>query len=568
MNQVGHFLRKDLRRYWPGLVLANSLWAANLWCGLQFYGLPLNVARNNPSSSILVQLLPLAYYILAFVIPIAAVQEDVVVGDRAAWLTRPIAGGKLLAAKLLLVMLGLAIPAALISGVALLTLRAPLGWVGSAALLVGEMTILGNLGALAVGAFTKTLKQAMLVILGLFFSFLVFGLTLGASRPAQHLLTMIKLWPGAWAQHLSGGTEGFLHLAVAATTVLVVLVVLYRERRIARALVVLVVMVWAASGLVHYWPWDFMAPQPDASFVPLQDAELVAHGAIGAAYPADPDIAPAAPMRARTTFEGRVLLAMPVAIEGVPAACFLQLSTAGEIKLVLPDGRVVRGQGSPGSNTDPRSAMPAALGVAPTKTTRQVAEIQFSVAAEDFSLLAGQRVRVEAQIRAVPIGFRISHQFPLSPGQRFRVRGEVWQVQALTQQGNGPWTVLVDFAGLRDREKETDLSLKVVLALLNAGRNEVAFPQSGSPALAVMNAYEKWLCGVNVGELREEFRDCRARPTGQPRGAIDDDWLRGADLVVLTSTVGPRLDIPLVALGIEVPATARQDPAFIHIIRE
>lgn len=107
MNQVVHIFRKDARHYWREIVVSLLLVAAYGWReasrpGLQASG----VGVRGLLFSLLTPLVPLAW---AFLI-VRVVHGEPLVGDRQFWVTRPYEWRKLLAAKLIFMVVFVNVP--------------------------------------------------------------------------------------------------------------------------------------------------------------------------------------------------------------------------------------------------------------------------------------------------------------------------------------------------------------------------------------------------------------------------------------------------------------------------
>jgi hypothetical protein len=209
MGQIVHIFRKDVRRHWWEIILSMLLlgafaWKApREWAG-QAYG---NGIDTRFWLGLLGPLVPIAW---AFLI-LRGVQEESLVGDRQFWVTRPYEWGKLLAAKLLLIITFVSVPL-FIANIFLL-LRA--GFVPS-------RYISGLLGlqllwvlflispAVTLGAITSNIGQSVLAVLGVLL-YIIGVSTLASVLPNQGL-------PGA--ETLPDSLQSFVLISTCLTVVL------------------------------------------------------------------------------------------------------------------------------------------------------------------------------------------------------------------------------------------------------------------------------------------------------------------------------------------------------------
>src|SRR2546430_5848802 len=133
MNLPIHILRKDLRKF--GFLIGLSVLVtifgycivlSNLDATRVFSGIASNLTK-------LFQQAPLARWVTVFLLSVWVILEDRGVGDRVAWMTRPIHVRHILVAKFSFLVLAVALPAGLVGLGVALWLKAPL----TAALAVG-----------------------------------------------------------------------------------------------------------------------------------------------------------------------------------------------------------------------------------------------------------------------------------------------------------------------------------------------------------------------------------------------------------------------------------------------
>jgi hypothetical protein len=152
MRDIVRIFRKDLQRFWPFAIAA-----ALLAFFLAFFPM---LGLNHANYSVISAAESLRFIVVGLVV-VAVVQEDLVMSDRAAWITRPVKAPTMLAAKLLFFLALLAFPFGIITAVG--AHQFDLG-VGVCAAIGGEeaarlflVTVLFSL----IGAITSSLLTAV-----------------------------------------------------------------------------------------------------------------------------------------------------------------------------------------------------------------------------------------------------------------------------------------------------------------------------------------------------------------------------------------------------------------------
>ena len=113
MKQIIHILRKDIRHHWPEIVLSLAALAGRCWHDVTIWSH--ERSRIAFWSTVIEVLVPITWGILV----LRVIQSEPLVGDRQFWITRPFEWKKLLAAKLLFIVLFINVPL-LIAGIVLL----------------------------------------------------------------------------------------------------------------------------------------------------------------------------------------------------------------------------------------------------------------------------------------------------------------------------------------------------------------------------------------------------------------------------------------------------------------
>jgi len=109
MNQVLHILRKDIRRYWPESMASLAATGLFTWNAVRSWRPPegyMGLAMNRSLQPFVSLLLPIAWWLLV----VRVIQGESLVGDRQFWITRPYDWKKLLAAKVVFILLFINLP--------------------------------------------------------------------------------------------------------------------------------------------------------------------------------------------------------------------------------------------------------------------------------------------------------------------------------------------------------------------------------------------------------------------------------------------------------------------------
>ncbi|MGD1031212.1 MAG: hypothetical protein ABSA05_08735 [Opitutaceae bacterium] len=578
MKNLCHLLAKDLRRFWPLLLLSAGILAANLCLTLNFYGSPFSYQGGSQLRPLLMQLLQVACFLLAFVVPVVVIQEDQVTGVRPAWLTRPIRPGTLLASKLVFLLLGLSVPAAVLNCVASGYLGASFGAVASTATSTAEIVAIIFLFAALFGAFTKTLFQAVTALLGVLVCLVVFSMWFASAK----INIPRPPWPWPSPFHHSAETANFIGKIVIILAAIGALGHMYRWRRRIQTLGVLLLLVWAGAVLGRYLPFDFPPPGPDTSF-PSPNAAGIAVQVYSPESLAGPRAAASGgPVRAEIQPDGSVRIAVSYRVQGIPPETFLKVSSGLITKIDLADGRKIDGarhaitgptnamarivlederrmEGAPYSmtgTTDNRPAVESALGLPPSAARPRTFEIGTDVPASVFAKAKGQTARAEGVVLLTPFAYRILYKFPLAVGVNHRIQGEGWQVRAMDGIDDGAWKLVVDYVGTRSYISTSVLTGDpdpLVLALVNSERNEVSISESGS-------IIGTWMCGFSVQTIQRQFVQRRPRAGGPAVRGIDADWIRHADLYILAPSQGVPFLHNIADNHLEIPSVAKPAP--------
>ena len=259
MSQILHIARKDLTRLrWMLL-----FWVALVGARVVLFSMgPFFAFADEMRHIVFLQLremLTLVELLMMAIVTARLVHEDAAVGVNAFWLTRPYHPRSLIAAKLLVAAIGVALPAALGDVAELLIARAR-----ASDLIVALPGVYGGharwvLALLVLGALTASLGTFALAIV---------GIAVASTILLSLFLIGAILFLGDTAS--SGGgrngddTSAFIAWAAYFATALGVIAYQYRYRRRGRAVALAVAGLAATLILPAYWPWRFaQRPQPD-----------------------------------------------------------------------------------------------------------------------------------------------------------------------------------------------------------------------------------------------------------------------------------------------------------------
>jgi len=207
MNQILHILRKDMRRHWPEIVASALLLAAFVWREPREW----SVGEGFPNAGefLLQYVSPLLVISWALLI-LRVIHDESLVGDRQFWVTRPYEWKKLLAAKVLFLVIFVNVP--LFVAQVVLLKQADFG-ILSNLLTVTRMHLADwsfLIIAIVLAAITRGLGQAALVGIGATVAAIGAGVLI-SQIPGSSMGPVIPVW---------GAMEGWLYLAVSLVVIL------------------------------------------------------------------------------------------------------------------------------------------------------------------------------------------------------------------------------------------------------------------------------------------------------------------------------------------------------------
>lgn len=175
MNQVLHIFRKDTRRFWPEIVASIGIAAAFAFIEPHAWDVSVDAQTFQVMRAIAVSfvvLIPAGWWFLTA----RAVQEEGLVGDRYFWITKPYRWDRLLLAKVLLVVVFVAVPYT----VAQLVMLKEAGFqafehVAHVARNAFTLSAAAVFPLLAMATVTSNLVRLVLTLLGTFLTMLGYG---------------------------------------------------------------------------------------------------------------------------------------------------------------------------------------------------------------------------------------------------------------------------------------------------------------------------------------------------------------------------------------------------------
>jgi hypothetical protein len=529
MNLTWHIVKKDLRALkWPlllwtmvivaklgvGVVMLTSIGSVNAdWFANWFLRLDL-----------LVKVLT-ALECVSFVLVAAVIHEDLLVGTTAFWMTRPIAGARLLQAKILGI--------GLIFGVlpVLVTLPWWLGcgyglreiaWAALQTIVVQAICVLlGLLWGVVTDGFARFLLWTLVLLFAVPTISGVIGLQVAGLKvkPSPDLM-LTRVWVG---------------IAIAVLAILTVTVHQFLTRRTWRS----VVMLGTAAGLIIaaglWWPWDlhlkdrwntYLAERAAAQAAPMSQEPA------GLKFIVEPPrltLLPGVPAerlnQVRTKFS----------VTGIPDTRVLMSWSGSYANLHWSNGEVERVQCRIRSN-EPTSHIAAwrSLGqpANPTETTYQ----QDFTSTAILPLASVPRAQAERPTLTMDTVFRLlkfdsAERFPLQPGNRIITEsfGErVAQVELMDGQ------ILVSY--VRNR---SDFLVDQLTSRYPMGRTTYSVYSLGNQAAGKLSqGYSQLLRNSRVASVLISLQVVAYgdRQTSGKKNRLLEAWLKDAELIRQTFT--------------------------------
>ncbi len=332
MNLTWHIVKKDLRALkWP-LALWTLLIATKL--GL---GVALLTADGTEGQSWFIRMDGFSKVLaglecISFVLVAALIQEDLLVGTTAFWVTRPISGARLLRAKLCGI--------GLIFGLLPVLVTLP-WWLGCGY----------GLREIAWAALETVVIQAIIVLLGLLWAvvtdglgrFLMWTLVMYVAVPSFTFTVayhVSRLHPGPSGEVV--GARVGVEIAIAVLGILLVVVHQFLTRNLWRS----ITMIGVAAGLIVaiglWWPWSlglqswwqsFLARRAEATWSAAAEPPGLTFAVEKAELVRRPGARPDVPVQLKVNYR----------VQGLTDSQWLMSSFANKYSLRWPDGFTDRG---------------------------------------------------------------------------------------------------------------------------------------------------------------------------------------------------------------------------------
>ena len=520
MNLVLHHFRKDLRS--QRILLGLWLLLVLLQFGIAFWAPRADDIVMHGLYSVAVFAVPLLGSLLLLVLVPLLVLQEPLVGTSAFWLTRPLSGRQLLAAKGLFVAVLAGLPL-LAQSVLLAANGATLREVGLGALqlAVSQLSWIAILFALAVFASSFGRFAIIAAVYGLVA--VAFGLGVywyGLFHDPDYAADAMRKLSLSLSRNL---VDAFLTVAFGTA----VAAHQYLTRNTRRSLF-LVLAAWAAVAVGgHLWPWDFLKPAPFAGTA--FDAAPLRLSLIGRVSAFDQ-----ASLRggaARKAVNGTFLT------EGLPAGTVVRIRNI-DSSLARPGGgtvKIVRTSINAFGESD-AEALEKALGAVILNGERDHFDTQnlFAVEAAEYAKDGAAPLDFSARIEVEAAHWVAQPDIPLQKGARWSRGSERLVVASVLQQPDG-----VDILAeerkvnlLYDRSRPPEASIpgldaqRVCYVLLNRKYGEAFVQRRLQPSLDM-------LAGTSIlsnHPLRLSFGPEQRNHLTLP---ITPEWLADAVLVRL-----------------------------------
>ncbi len=536
MNSFLAVLKKDLQRNWILMLAAALTWAACLATAL-FY-------EANPEQPLRISLLTvgiIARFVLVVVVAVVVVQTDLIMDDRAAWRTRPIGRTTLLLSKVVALTLGLVVPSVLLDTLARLLLSTSLVEAIAASAATGMLLLAALLFVALISALTRSLTQFVLLTCAI-----GVVLTIAAFSTSGINTSNLKVQVDGIAIPVARALNPSYHdYASPATTWLVStcffllagslsLVITFSTGRRMVAFATGVLTYGIAIMAPGFWRWDL----------------------VNEVNPAPPS-APS-PSSTTVTIDGKAksqlwsdrstsIVNYTLRIDGLAAGWTMDWHGAA-MRIQGSTNQPILG-GAFGTGSDLRAAASAAARAILSREERTTVPVPglLSLPHSEREALGGRTARIEGLIRVEPRLFQIVHRVPLTPGAQREKSGSRWRIvttrkyplEGRSSTGIGLWSVTVDaIIGTNPASRPEEFQM----VLVNEPRQEMALPALNLKSTSLETGV------LRIQRTEVAFaRDYRVFPDlyDGRRYELDEEWIKGATLIILSSTPGPAFTVPL-----------------------
>jgi hypothetical protein len=314
MSQIFHIFKKDVRHFWPEILISLALTVAFVRVNIVL--LANSGGFDNPSLSIVAVLLNVLVPVSWWVLSGRLIHDESLVGDSQFWVTRPYHWHYLLAAKTLFLIAFLYLPI-FIAQVVLLAAAGfhPLAYLSGIFYNLVLLTTVLVIPIAAIATVTPNFARFTLTLLG---GFAYIGLILWA----------ISSIPFLHGSNFPNPYEGKLAFSLAACTFLVVIALQYATRRTWRSRWLLLALPFLLIVCGLAWPIQTLAHR---LYPALHDGE---QSPVQLALDPDPtrqESDPALPWTKQT------YLLLPLTVAGVPAENYIR-SEAIQVSIEGPNG--------------------------------------------------------------------------------------------------------------------------------------------------------------------------------------------------------------------------------------
>jgi hypothetical protein len=195
MRLIWHIVKKDIRRFWIGIVLLVGLVGLKLLLIGGVFRAGVGTDWNNRIMRYQFLLL-IAELILSFFVAAAIVQEDPVSESGGFWQNLPITRLQLIAAKVSGVLFICALPAVLTLAAGLLVYRVPVSAMGCPLIVIAEVQVVTCLLAFAFGSLARNTAQILYWIIGVALSIFILAVIIAPLVPDR-----VPVTPGTHLTH-------------------------------------------------------------------------------------------------------------------------------------------------------------------------------------------------------------------------------------------------------------------------------------------------------------------------------------------------------------------------------
>jgi hypothetical protein len=539
MNSFLAVLKKDLQRNWILMLAAALTWAACLATALFYEANP--EPNPQPLRISLLTVGILARYVLVVVVAVVVVQTDLIMDDRAAWRTRPIGRTTLLLSKVVALTLGLVVPSVLLDTLARLLLSTSLVEAIVASAATGMLLLAALLFVALISALTRSLTQFVLLTcaIGVALTIAAFSTSAG-NTPNMKLqvdgiaIPITRVLSPSYHDYVSPATTWLVSTCFFLLAGSLSLVITFSTGRRMIAFATGVLTYGIAIMAPDFWRWDLVNEVNTA-----------------------PSSAPS-PSSATVTSDGKAksqlwsdlstsIVNYTLRIDGLAAGWTMDWHGAA-MRIQGSTNQTFLG-GAFGTGSDLRAAASAAARAILSREERTTVLVPglLSLPHSEREALGGRTARIEGLIRVEPRLFQIVHRLPLTPGAQREKSGSRWRIvttkkyplEGRSSTGMGLWSVTVDaIIGTNPASRPEEFQM----VLVNEPRQEMALPALNLKSTSLETGV------LRIQRTEVAFaRDYRVFPDlyGGARHELDEEWIKGATLIILSSSPGPAFTVPL-----------------------